>query len=112
MQRSIATFVMFCLTAPLVACSSAPPVVIPPDWGYQKDAIALHIKADPQLNLFQKSPHTLLLCIYYLRDPNWFDQLKSEKDGLQKLLECGRADSTVVLARQMVIQPGQELSQS
>jgi len=45
-------------------CSSAPkatPVTVPPDWRYEKNAIDLHIKADPKLNLFHKSPHTLLL---------------------------------------------------
>lgn len=103
---------MFCLSVLLAGCSSAPLITVPPDWSYEKDAISLHIKADRQLNLFQKNPHTLLLCVYHLRDPNAFNQLLDEKDGLPKLLECGRFDPTVVHARQMVIQPGQEISES
>jgi len=100
------------LLALLTGCSSAPRVTIPADWNYEKDAIKLHVKADPQLNLFHKSPHTLVLCIYHLRDPISFNQLQDEKEGLQKLLECGRFDPAVVHARRLVIQPGQELSES
>jgi len=84
----------------------------PPDWTYRKQAIDLHLKADPQLNLFHQTPHTLLLCIYHLRDPNPFNQLRDEQDGLQRLLDCGRFDPSVVYSRRVVIQPGQELRES
>jgi type VI secretion system VasD/TssJ family lipoprotein len=107
-----AGIVMSGLSVLLAGCSSAPLVTIPPEWRYEKDAISLHLKADPQLNLFQKNPHTLLLCIYHLRDPNAFNQLQDEKDGVQRLLECGRFDPTVVHARRILLQPGQEIRES
>ena len=110
MQKIVGGLIIY-LSLLLAGCSSAPLVTIPPDWQYEKEAISVHIKADKQLNLFQKSPHALLLCIYHLRDPNAFNQLLNEKDGLIKLLECGRFDPAVVLARQLVIQPGQELTE-
>ena len=78
------------------ACSSTPRATtnIPPPWSYEKNAINLHIKADPRLNLFNKAPHTLLLCIYHLRDPNSFNQLQDERDGLhgQNLTWVGSRD--------------------
>lgn len=112
MLKSVAVAVIFCLSVLQAGCSSAPLITIPPDWRSAKDAISLHIKADPQLNLFQKNSHALLLCIYHLRDPNAFNQLLDERDGLQKLLECGRFDPSVVHVRRMLIQPGQEISES
>jgi type VI secretion system VasD/TssJ family lipoprotein len=85
---------------------------IPPDYSYRKQAIDLHLKADPQLNLFHRTPHTLLLCIYHLRDPNPSNRLRDEHDGLQRLLDCGRFGPSVVYSRRLVIQPGQELRES
>ncbi|HJV34356.1 type VI secretion lipoprotein TssJ [Geomonas sp.] len=92
--------------------SSPLPNLLPPDWRYEKDAIQLHVEADPLLNLFHKEPHTLLLCTYHLRDPNAFNQLQEEKGGLQKLLDCGRFDPSVLYARRFVLQPGQTLEQA
>jgi type VI secretion system VasD/TssJ family lipoprotein len=92
--------------------TSALPNFLPPDWRYEKNAIQLHVEADPLLNLFHKAPHTLLLCTYHLRDPNAFNQLQDEKGGLQKLLDCGRFDPSVLYARRIVLQPGQTLEQS
>lgn len=108
---SVSIMLAACSSTPTSGPASATLVPIPPDWGYEKNAITVHIKADPQLNLFHKSPHTLLLCIYHLRDPNWFNQLQNEKDGLQKLLECSRSDPSVVIARPFHVQPGQEITE-
>ena len=81
------------------------------EWRYEKDAVRLHLKSDPQLNLYQRSPHTLVLCVYHLRDPNAFNQQLEEKEGLWKLLECGRFDPSVTFSKRVVIQPGQELTE-
>ena len=88
------------------------PAPVPPEWGYEKNAIRLHLKSDPKLNLFQGNPHTLLVCVYNLEDPNGFNQQIAEKEGLPKLLECGRFDGTVASAKRLVIQPGQEINES
>lgn len=96
----------------LSACSWGPVVTIPPDWKYEKDAITLHVQADPNLNAFQRSSHALHLCVYHLRDLNAFNQLLNENGGLPTLLECSRFDPAVVLARQLIIQPGQELTET
>lgn len=95
----------------LSACSSAPLVKLPPEWGYEKEAIQLHFVSDQQLNLYQKRAHSLIVCLYHLRDPNGFNQLIDEKDGLSKLLECSRFDPSVTYSRRLVMQPNQEINE-
>lgn len=92
----------------LCSCSSTPEIKPPVEWGFEKEAIRLRLTGERQLNLFQRTPHALLACVYQLRDPNAFNQLRSEPDGLARLLECGRFDPGVATARQIVVQPGQE----
>jgi predicted component of type VI protein secretion system len=55
---------MFCIgtVSLLFACSSAPLAKQPPEWSYEKDAISLHFTGAPQLNLFQKQAHSLIIC--------------------------------------------------
>jgi type VI secretion system VasD/TssJ family lipoprotein len=76
---------------------------------FKKEGITIHVNADPQLNRYQKNAHALFLCIYQLKDPNGFNQLVEEGDGISKLMECRRFDSTVANAKQLVVQPGQNL---
>jgi len=90
-----------------------PPVIVMPTvWSFGKDAIRLQLKSDPWLNLYDGVPHTLLLCIYQMSDPNAFNQLREEKDGLPKLLECTRFDSSVASSRRHIMQPAKELTLS
>lgn len=84
----------------------------PTDWRFEKDGIKLHLKGDPKLNLFQGDPHTLLICVYNLKDPNAFNQLMDEKEGVTKLLECSRFDPSVTSSKRIVLQPGQEVNES
>ena len=81
------------------------------EWKYGENAIHIAIRSSPQLNLYKGNPHTLLLCVYQLRDPNAFNQLVDEDEGLSKLLECSRFDPGVVSSRRLVIQPGKEISE-
>ncbi len=76
---------------------------------YKKDDMTFVLKADAQLNRYQNNAHTLFLCIYQLKDPNAFNQLAEDKNGLPKLLECSRFDSSVANAKRLVMQPGQEI---
>lgn len=72
--------------------------------------IRLRVLADPQLNRYEKTSHALVLCLYQLREPEGFRLLVKARDGLPRLLECGRFDASVMSARQIVVQPGQEVS--
>jgi type VI secretion system VasD/TssJ family lipoprotein len=75
---------------------------------YKKEAIVLKMKSDSQLNLYRDSPHSLMLCLYQFRDPNMYNQLLDEKDGLQKLLECSRFDASVTSAKTFFMSPNGE----
>ena len=88
------------------SCASQP--LPPPEWRYEKEAIHIHINADSQLNLSEGMPHTLLICVYQLRDPNVFNQLAGDNDGLYKLLECGLFDASVTSSKRLIINPGQD----
>jgi type VI secretion system VasD/TssJ family lipoprotein len=92
---------MFCFV--IFSCASRPP-----EFTYEREAVALRLKAEAQLNVFQNRSHTLLVCIYQLRDPNSFNQILDEGEGISKLLECTRFDASVSTAKKLVLQPGQE----
>jgi predicted component of type VI protein secretion system len=78
---------------------------------FKKEALTILIKADTQLNRFERNAHALFLCVYQLKDPNGFNQLAQEKDGLPKLLECSRFDGSVANAKQFVVQPGDQMNE-
>lgn len=82
----------------------------PPQWSYEKEAIRMHIKADNKLNLDEGEAHTLLLCAYQLSDPNTFNQLANDQDGLYTLLECSLFGDGAAAAKRMIIQPGQDIN--
>jgi len=108
-KRWVDVLLLLSVVTVVVSCSS---VTRTPEYSYQKEAVTITLRADPQLNLYQGSPHTLVACTYQLRDPNAFNQLVDEKEGLPKLLECGRFDGSVAYAKRLVVQPGQELKDS
>jgi type VI secretion system VasD/TssJ family lipoprotein len=88
------------------SCASPPPA--PPEWKYEKEAIRILLKADSQLNELKGVPYTLLLCAYQLRDPNSFNQLAKEREGLTQLLECNLFDGSVAGSRRLIVHPGQD----
>jgi type VI secretion system VasD/TssJ family lipoprotein len=90
----------------LAACAAKQ--LPPPQWTYEKEAIRMHIKADSKLNLDEGQAHTLLLCAYQLSDPNTFNQLANDQDGLYQLLECSLFGNGAAAAKRMIIQPGQD----
>lgn len=96
------------LTLMLSACAAQP--VLPPDWTYEKDAIQIVLKADPKLNFDEGVPHTLLVCLYQLKDPNSFNQLSEDTDGIYKLLECSLFDTSVATAKRIIVRPGQDVN--
>ncbi len=76
-------------------------------WSYEEEAIHLDLKADSQLNLYDGNPHTLHICVYQLRDPNAFEPLTGDEDGLYELLECGSFDPSVRSSKILIMRPGQ-----
>jgi len=100
------------LAMALVGSCASQPVSPPTEWRYEKEAVHLNLRADPRLNLYDGQAHTLLLCVYQLKDPNAFNQLTEDEDGLYQLLECSRFDAAVVSSKRVFVQPGQTLTQT
>ena len=107
MRRYIRTFCLLWLIFSVFSCASLP--VAPPEWGYEKETIHVHLKAEPLLNLYDGVPHPLQICVYQLKDSNALVRLSEDDEGLYKLIECGRFDSSVVSHKSLNIQPGQDL---
>lgn len=112
MTRTPCTIAGILLPLLLCSCFSKSAIVSPPEWTHEKDAVTLRLEGDPLLNLYQGKPHSLMVCIYHLKDLNGFKQLSDENGGLYKLLECNRFDSGVTYAKRLVVQPKQEIKES
>ncbi len=106
MRTNIKIFFIFSLAFFFASCATT---VRSP---YKQDAISLHLKSAQDLNLYKGEAHTLLLCVYQLRDPNAFNQLLDERDGVSSLLECKRFDASVTGFRRLIINPGQEINRT
>ncbi|MBU4260552.1 MAG: type VI secretion system lipoprotein TssJ [Proteobacteria bacterium] len=98
----------------LASCAKVPPPPpvppAPPQYSYSKDAVKIQINSDSQLNLYQSSPHTLLLCVYQLSDPNAFYRLTGDIDGIYKLLSCSQFDPSVTHSKRFIVQPDQKVT--
>jgi type VI secretion system VasD/TssJ family lipoprotein len=104
MTRSIVMLV--CSLCFLAACASQP--LAPPQWTYEKDAVRLNLKSDPKLNLDRGVPHTLVLSIYQLRDPNTFNRLSDTTEGIYQLLQGEVFDASAASAKRIIVHPGQD----
>lgn len=76
------------------------------------NGINIHLKGDRNLNRYKKSPHALILCVYQLRDFNAFNQMMEDKNGMARLMECGRFDPSVNYVKRLVVQPGKDVYES
>ncbi len=106
MKKSIQLLSALFFTLFLFSCGAK--VMPPPQWTYQKDAVKLHVVADPMLNLDEGKAHTLYACIYQLKDPNGFNQLAGYQSGLYKLLDCKLFDRGVVASKRLIVRPGED----
>ena len=85
----------------ITSCASTPA------YRYEENAITLDLKSAKDLNLYEGQSHTLLLCVYQLKDPNAFKQLADENDGLSALLGCRSFDASVTGSKRLVVQPNE-----
>jgi hypothetical protein len=53
---------------------------------------------------------TVLKHLYQLRDPNTFNQLSDDTEGIYKLLECDLFDASVATAKRLIVHPGQDVT--
>ena len=95
-----------------MSCSSRSRGVDTAVWGYEKDAVRIHLKGDPLLNLYQGRAHTMVVCVYNLKDLSGFNHLADGKGGLPALLECNRFDPGVTYAKRLIVQPGMDTKEA
>jgi type VI secretion system VasD/TssJ family lipoprotein len=86
------------------------PPASPPQWKMEKGGITLNIKADSQLNTLNGKSYTLYFVVYQLINPNSFNQLCQNNDGLAKLLESKIYDSSVAAVKSMIVYPGSDVT--
>ncbi len=102
MKKNVLLLFLSFISIMIVSCGGST------QYTYKKEAIILKMKSDPQLHMYRNSPHSLMLCLYQFRDPNVYNQLLDEKEGLQKLLECSRFDASVTSAKTFFMSPNEE----
>lgn len=108
-MRSSVLVICLTLCAFLFSCAGAPKE--PVKWGYEKDAIVIHAKADKMLNYKDKKAHALVICVYQLTTPNAFNRLADSRQGLYELLECSVFDpASVAGSKQIVVNPGKDVN--
>jgi len=62
------------------------------------------------LNKSEDTPHSLMVCLYQLRNKSMFEQLASNEDGINQLLDCEAYNSSVNSVDRVIIHPSQNLS--
>ncbi len=103
-RRGFFVFALFILASfVIVSCASAPTEPMPT---YMRDAVHLTLTASDQVNLYGGLPHATVLCVYQLSNPNVYQQMLEEVDGVNKLLSCENFDPSVKSRRRIVVQPG------
>lgn len=109
-RRVIFAFIAFLSLFLVFSCGGkkAPPPK--PEWLFEKDAITLRMKADQMLNMSEGTAHTLMVCIYQVRDEAMLSQLATNEDGIYQLLDCETFDSSIRNAKRLIIHPGQDLT--
>lgn len=107
MKKHLFAVLLFSLSC-LTSCSLSP--ASPPEWKLQQDGIILHFEADNQLNLTNGKAYTLYVALYQLGDPNSFNQLTEDEEGLSKLLESKVFDASVASVKNMIIYPGSDVT--
>ena len=75
-------------------------------WTYAKKDITVHVSSDKDLNWSDKRPHTLIIGIAEIRDPNGFLPLVQNPDRAMETLASGKKPSGILTVRRFIIPPG------
>ncbi|HDM77848.1 MAG TPA: hypothetical protein ENG51_15500, partial [Deltaproteobacteria bacterium] len=84
----------------MAGCATAPSEPIPT---YKREAVHLTLTASEQVNLYGGLPHATVLCVYQLSNPNVYQQMLEEVEGVDKLLSCENFDASVKSRRRIVV---------
>lgn len=95
----------------LASCSLFSSKPDEPNWTFGADGIFLQFKADGNLNLFDKEPHTVAVGLFQMNSPNAFQKLVATPDGASALLAQGTVDKSIIGFERFFIQPGANMTQ-
>lgn len=92
----------------LTGCAGKPVLeVAPEDWVYEDRAITIQVESPSDLNAISGRPHSLVIGLFQLSDPNTFDGLAATQQGAIDLLNKGKIDDTVSNFTRVIVQPGE-----
>ncbi len=111
LRRGVALVGLLALVLSMTACSLFSNKPDEPDWTFGADGIFLQFKADANLNLYDKEPHTVAVGLFQLDKPNTFQKMAATADGAAELLSKGTVDKSVIGFERFFIQPGGEMTQ-
>ncbi len=109
-MKRVTGILMACICIIFFSACSSKKTPSKPQWLYKKNALALRFKADTVLNMYDSLPHTLMVCVYQIRNDTILDQLSNNEDGIYQLLDCEPFDSSIRSAKRLIIHPGQDLT--
>jgi type VI secretion system VasD/TssJ family lipoprotein len=102
----------FCLASLLLlvaACSSNPELSVEEEkWTYEVRAINLVLKAVNDVNSVSGRPHSIVVGLFQMSDPNTFSGLSVTREGAVELLQKGKIDETIVDFRLLTMRPGEQ----
>jgi len=102
----------FCLAGSLLlvtACSSNPELSVEEEkWTYEVRAINLVLKAVADVNSVSGRPHSIVVGLFQMSDPNTFSGLSVTREGSVELLQKGKIDETIVDFRLLTMRPGEQ----
>jgi len=111
LQRNLAMITLLALF--LSGCTSIGINTAPNDairqkvrWTFQKQAVTVHVSAGKDLNISDKRPHTLIIGIAQIRDPNGFLPLVQNPDLAMESLASGQKQSGILSVQRFIIHPG------
>ncbi|MBI4682670.1 MAG: type VI secretion system lipoprotein TssJ [Nitrospirae bacterium] len=106
MNKSVVKTAVISMTLLVISCAS------PAKYLYEGDAITLHIRSVPDLNLYEGQAQALLLCIYQLSGQDAFNQLSDKEENLSGLKGCHRFGPSVIESKRFIIRPNEDKTET
>jgi len=91
----------------LISCSSTPKPIDGSDEKFAKEAIFIKYTSSDALNVYDNQPHVIPLVVYQLNNINSFESLDKSKEGVIKLLEAKKFDSSVMSVIKYYVSPNE-----
>ncbi|MDH4273415.1 MAG: type VI secretion system lipoprotein TssJ [Gammaproteobacteria bacterium] len=105
MHRLILLIAILTVNTLFAGCSMMPSM---PEVPFLKDGIGINVKAEKDLNTFNREPHTLVVVVYQFSEQGTFRTMLEDPAGVATLLEGGTFDKTVMARNKLVVQPGEK----